>query len=211
MVINKCREPILIVEGPGDVAALPILIRKILHNRGIYDVQIAPRPKTNVEVRKFMRPGEIERYMEYCKRDKGDSVLIAVDCDDGDVCDVGIQLNRRIKAVHAVKPTAVVLFKREFESMFLPSIEEIAQSYPEFRWNSIRFAENPEEIRGVKAYISSMMPKDKAYKETRDQPRFSSVMNIDKVRLRSPSFRRLESALLWMVKQRAGSTGVVKD
>jgi hypothetical protein len=50
-VILECRRPVLIVEGPGDVAAVPRLIRETLHRREIFDLRVAPRPKRNVDLK----------------------------------------------------------------------------------------------------------------------------------------------------------------
>jgi hypothetical protein len=64
MILN-CKRPVLIVEGAGDIRAVPRLIRETLHKHSIFDLNPAPRPKSNVEIKKLMRAGEFERYVEY--------------------------------------------------------------------------------------------------------------------------------------------------
>ncbi len=81
-MIVECRRPILIVEGAGDVKAVPRLIRETLHRQNIFDLNVGPRPKRNVELKKLRRPGELERFIEYGLRDDGDSVLLVLDCED---------------------------------------------------------------------------------------------------------------------------------
>jgi hypothetical protein len=52
MILN-CKRPVLIVEGAGDIRAVPRLISETLHKHSIFDLNPAPRPKSNVEIRKL--------------------------------------------------------------------------------------------------------------------------------------------------------------
>jgi len=87
-MIFNCKKPVLIVEGAGDKRAVPRLIRETLHQHSIFDLNPAPRPKSNVEIKKLMRAGELERYVEFAARDDADSILFALDCED--VCPVDV-------------------------------------------------------------------------------------------------------------------------
>jgi hypothetical protein len=80
-MIFACKKPVLIVEGQGDVSAVPRLIRETLAQSQIYDITPAPRPKSHVDVVRLKRTGELERYVEYAARDDGDSVLLALEFD----------------------------------------------------------------------------------------------------------------------------------
>ena len=62
-MIVACERPVLIIEGPGDKAAIPLLIRKVLEDRNIFSLNPAPRPKQNVQLKKLRRQGELERYL----------------------------------------------------------------------------------------------------------------------------------------------------
>jgi hypothetical protein len=205
MESDQCKKPILIVEGQGDVSAIPVLVRSVLHANGIYDVQLAPRPKTNVEVRKLSRAGEIERYVEYCNRDDGDSILIAIDCDDFCPLQVSSEWACRIRKLPFRKPVAICLFRCEYEAILLPSINIIANRYPAFNWNNVHCPDDIENIRDVKGLISNMMPKDRAYKETRDQARFTACIDLDLSRSNSRSFRHFEKSILWLAAQQRQS------
>ena len=81
-MILDCKSPVLIVEGYGDRGAVPRLAREVMFQREIFDFNPAPRPKSNVDVRKLRRAGELERYVEFAARDNGDSVLLVLDCED---------------------------------------------------------------------------------------------------------------------------------
>src|SRR5436190_264633 len=98
-MISSCKRPVLIVEGAGDIKAVPRLIRETLYQHSIYDLNPAPRPKSNVEIKKLMRAGELERYVEYAARDDSDSVLLALDCEDLCPIDVCRQFTARIGAM----------------------------------------------------------------------------------------------------------------
>jgi Domain of unknown function (DUF4276) len=207
-VDETCRNPILIVEGAGDVAAIPLLIRKVLYEHGIFHVQTAPRPKTNVEIGKLRQPGQLERYIEFCNRDAGDSIVIAIDSDDHCPVAVGLEFATRIKRTGLRKPASVCLFNREYESIFLPSIDRIVGAYPDFKWSNTAVAQQPEAIRDVKGTISKMMSADRAYKPTRDQARFTDAIDLAVTRAASRSFRHFEKSLLWLVAQRPLSGAV---
>lgn len=206
---NLCRAPILILEGPGDVAAVPLLIRRILHEAHIFDLKIMPRPKTNVEAKKLIRSGELERYMDYCNREAGDSIILAIDSDKQCPVSLAKDFSERVINCRLNKPVLIIFFVCEFESLFLPSLDIISARYPEFRWksieiNSLKF----EEIVSVKELISSLMPKDKAYKETRDQVKFAEIIDLQRTRDYIRSFRHFEDALMWLMRQPIGSCGV---
>lgn len=201
MVAELCRNPILILEGLGDVGAVPLLIRRVMEENDIYDLRIAPRPKTNVEIARLRQPGQIERYLDFCNRDVGDSILIALDCDDGCPVETARDFGERIRATRFQKPVSVCLFHREYESIFLPSIELIAAKYPDFRWRKLAARENIETIRDVKGEISRMMGPGRAYKPTSDQARFTAAIDLHRTRHASRSFRHFENSILWLTRQ----------
>jgi isopentenyldiphosphate isomerase len=150
----------------------------------------------------------LERYIDFCNRDAGDSIILAIDSDDYCPVEVGRQFAARVKSMGSPKPVSVWLFNREYESIFLPSIARIAGMYPDFKWSGTTVAQHPETIRDVKGTISKMMSADRAYKPTRDQARFTEAIDLGATRAASRSFRHFETSLLWLVAQRPLS-GVV--
>ena len=200
-MVDFCRNPILIVEGKGDAEAIPLLVRRVLYEHGIFGVQTAPRPKTKVEIGKLRQLGQIERYIDYCNRESGDSILLAIDSDD--VCPVEIarEFRNRIRQTRLRKPVSICLFNREYESIFLPSIHLIAAKYPEFKWRTLAVPMDIEAIRNVKGALSEMMPTDRAYKPTRDQARFTDAIDLGKTRAASRSFQHFENSVLWLTQQ----------
>jgi hypothetical protein len=200
-MIIDCKKPVLIVEGAGDVRAVPRLIRDTLYQHSIYDLNPAPRPKSNVDIRKLMRVGELERYVEYGARDEGDSVLLAVDCEDICPIDVCRQFTARIAVMRVRKKVGIALFRSEFENMFLHCIDEIVTHFTDYGWLPDRapLTGDIESIRDAKGTISRMMSSERAYKETRDQEKFITALDFAKLRANSRSFRHFEDTLLWLV------------
>lgn len=202
-MIIDCKHPVLIVEGLGDKAAVPRLIRDTYGLNQIYDVNPTPRPKLNVDVRKLRRQGELERYVSYASQDNGDSILVVLDCEDVEPQQVFADFCPRIEKLQLDKKVGIVLFKSEFEALFLFCLPEIAHRFPEYEWIQARLTppNQPENIRNAKGLISSAMRR-RAYKETRDQVKFITGLDWDKLRARSASFVRFEETLLWLAGQK---------
>src|SRR5260370_32508314 len=133
-MIFSCQRPVLIVEGAGDVKAVPRLIREVLFHNAIFDLNPAPRPKSNGEIKRLMRAGELERYVEYAARDDGDSVLLILDCEDVCPIDVCRAFTNRIGAMRIQKKVGVALFRSEFETLFLHCIHDSVEALPAHRW-----------------------------------------------------------------------------
>jgi hypothetical protein len=70
-----------------------------------------------------------------------------------------------------------------FESLFLYCIDEITARFGEYRWlpNRTPLTGDIESIRDAKGTISRMMSSDRAYKKTRDQEKFITALNFDKL------------------------------
>jgi hypothetical protein len=198
-MIWECKRPTLIVEGAGDTKAVPRLIRETLYLNSIYDNNPIPTSISNVEIRRLMRAGELERYIEYAVRNVGDSVLLILDCEDFCPLEVCRNFCSRIEARRPEKKVGIALFRSEFETLFLHCIDEIAAHFTEYGWISERLlSRDLESIRDAKGTLSRMMRNDRAYKETRDQEKFITALNFDKLRRDSRSFQHFESTLLWL-------------
>ncbi|SRR6266446_1781157 len=114
------------------------------------------------------------------------------------MCVEGLQLEKKV---------GIALFRSEFETLFLYCIDEIIAQFGEYRWLRRRapLTGDIESIRDAKGAISRMMSSDRAYKETRDQEKFITALNFDKLRVNSRSFRHFEKTLLWLAN---GETNV---
>jgi hypothetical protein len=174
-----------IVEGDGDVQAVPIAIRKIVHeiNPGL-GLKIHPLriPRT-----KLVKPGELERSVELAARRVGRSgaILVLVDSDDDCPATLGPELLARARNVRPDLPISVVLAKREFEAWFLAS----ARSLRGLRGLASDLAPppEPESIRGAKEWLTARMTTGRGYTETLDQSALTASLDLLQARA-APSF-----------------------
>ncbi len=183
---------ISIVEGYGEVTALPILLR------GLRPEVTFHRPWNTKGRFKIVKEGELERLLELVriqhKSGKCDGVLILQDADEDCPVEVAMTLAARAIKLQLPFPVAIVYAKCEYEAWFLASLETLRGKYglPA----NVTFPEDKiEQIRGAKEWLAKHMPQDRGYSETRDQPAMTSLIDFDLVRKRCRSFQRLEHAL----------------
>ncbi|WP_083816689.1 DUF4276 family protein [Thermaerobacter marianensis] len=176
-----------IVEGHGDVDAVPALLRRIAHACGAYDVRILPPIRV---ARTHIRANdpELERVVELARyRLQGSGGLIVVfDADTDCPAQLGPSLQQELEKKVAPVKTAVVLAKMEFEAWFLAAIESL-RGFRGIRENAVP-PPDPESIRGAKEELRRMMVPERGYGETVDQVAFASRFDLQLARSRSPSF-----------------------
>jgi len=189
----RCIVPI--VEGPGDVEAAPVLLRKILseHLRS-HDITVA-KPKKAGGRSALDRAGGVEKFIEYAAvtPDCG-AILVLVDADDDCAPEWAKQISVRCYQLGINVPIAIVCAVREYEAWFLASLDSI-RGIP-IR-GSFAFKEDAvydgdlEALSGVKEWISHQLPPGRAYKETTDQASMTALIDIPLAISNSRSFRRL--------------------
>src|SRR3954463_16673800 len=187
-----------IVEGDGDVEAVPIAIRRIVQEIApdlalkIHPIR-APRTK-------LIKPDELERSVELAARRAGRSgaILVILDSDDDCPATLGPELLRRARRARADLPISVVLAKREFEAWFLAS----ARSLRGLRGlaGDLEPPPDPETIRGAKEWLSARMPEGRSYVETLDQSALTASMDLLQAGA-APSFEKFFGALVALVEQ----------
>jgi len=179
-----------IVEGDGEVAALPILLRRIA-------VEINPAVTVNplqpIRVRrdKFLhKDEELRRQLLLAAAKSGDNgwILILLDADDDCPAALGAETYRRAQQVVPHRRLSVVLANREFEAWFIAA----AQSLHGARGFSVAPNEQMEaEIpRNAKGWMREHM-KGGTYSEILDQPAFAARFNLSQAFDHSRSFRKL--------------------
>lgn len=180
-----------IVEGHGEVAALPILIRRITAwlCPELY-VEI-PSPIRVSRDRFLRRPEEQKRVIQLaCLKGATEEtgILILLDSDDDCPAELG---PLTLEILNSIRPDfrfSMVLAKREYEAWFLAAAESLRgkRNFP----SDLEIPPDPEAIRGAKEWIKYHRT-DKKYKETIDQPALSQLMDLEQARTRSPSFDKL--------------------
>lgn len=185
---------VTIVEGPGDVDALPILLRQLV-NWEIYSVNF-PRPKNAHGKTNLTKPNGIEQFLDLARREPScDGVLILIDADEECSVELSRGLKQRVMKIGLPFPVAIVCAVCEYEAWFLASLETIAGQLNTNLPMEVRYDGNPETVRGVKEWLTRQMEGGFVYKETQHQATMSSLLDPLLARSKSRSFRRLEHAL----------------
>jgi nucleotide-binding universal stress UspA family protein len=174
-----------IVEGHGEVQAVPALIRRVARTLGV-PVDI-PHP-IRIPGSKLAQQGELERAVELASRTIGGrgAILVLLDSDDDCPAEVGPPLLARATSARRNVPVAVVLAKSEFEAWFLAAAESLRGRQglaPDLQAPS-----HPEAIRGAKEWLRERMPAGRKYVETEDQAALTEHFDLDLARRRAASF-----------------------
>ena len=195
-----------IVEGDGEVSALPKLLHRIAAELGVPGL-LTPNPM-RIPRGKIAIAGGIERGVAAAAlRVSGrGGVLILLDADDDCPAEYGPVLLARAKGARPDKSVSVVLANREFEAWFLAAAPSLAGQFgfpAEFPQ-----PQNPELPRDCKGLLTKARPKGQPYKETVDQPRLTSVFDLKMAREHSDSFDKFyrEVARLLEIDAQASET-----
>ena len=174
-----------IVEGQGDVASVPILLRRIAESLPVHTEVLPP---IRIPRQKLVKPGELERAVELAARKVGGQggVLILIDSDDDCPAELGPELLARARQARSDIPIGVVLAKMEYEAWFLAAAESLRGKRGLV--DGLTSPEDPEAIRGAKKWLSQHMTRGRTYRATLDQPALSAVFDLDAARQRAPSF-----------------------
>ena len=145
-----------IVEGKGEVKAVPILIRRIAEN--LYPELLIDTPRPfRISRNQVVKTGEIERAINLTARKIGrrGAIFVLLDSDDDCPAQLGPALLCRALEARSDLPIAVVLAQCEFEAWFLAAAESL-QGQRGLK-NDLQPPNNPEAIRGAKEWLSQRM------------------------------------------------------
>jgi hypothetical protein len=178
-----------IVEGDGEVAALPVLLRR-LGEWLTPDAMVNIGRPIRVRREQFLNREDIFRKQltvaaNMCP-DPG-WILIALDADDDCARDLAETIRDKAKLVVPGRNVSVVLANREYEAWFIAAANSLDGKRGFFCPDVVPAAES---IRGAKQWISKQI-RQGAYHEVVDQPAFSAHMNLQQAYDNSRSFRKL--------------------
>jgi hypothetical protein len=179
-----------IVEGDGEVVAVPVLLRRLCEWRSPNKlVQIL----TPIRVRRdrfLNRDEEFRRHLllaaAKCEHDGW--ILVLLDADDDCPAESAHQILERAHAVVPHRRVSVVLAKREYEAWFVAAAASL-QGRRGFTFDPNEIVD-PEAPRDAKGWMRARMI-SRAYGETTDQPAFSALIDLALAHERSRSFRKL--------------------
>jgi len=181
-----------IVEGHGEVHAVPTLLHRVCSALGAPAVVVKPpiRMHRSQLVIKNGLEGSIR--MARLRRDLG-GIVVILDADDDCPKEAAPRLSGWAKAAAAPIACEVVLANREFEAWFLGGLEGLRRA----RW--IRpdavLPADPESVRDAKGAFDGLLDLGRTYLPTVDQKRLAGLFDLERAADRCRSFRRLKSAL----------------
>lgn len=179
-----------IVEGDGEVSALPILLRRLALE---WSPAVTVNPLQPIRVRrdKFLHKDEEFRrqlLLAAAKSGEGGWILIVLDADDDCPAELGKQIYDRAQQYVAHRRLSVVLANREFEAWFIAAAQSL---------NGVRgFCPLPDELiqaeapRNAKGWMRERMQSG-TYSEILDQPAFTARIDLRQAFDNSRSFRKL--------------------
>ncbi len=183
------RRVFAIVEGHGEVDAVPVLLRRIFAELGATDVDVLPPwrlPRSSM----LNAPSERARVGRAArlKAGPGGLVLMLLDADDDLPCALGPRLSEVI-AQEAAGPATCVVATREFEAWFLAGVETLSgvRGLPA----RLEAPPDPERIRDAKGWFTERMAPARRYAPPTDQPAFAARFDLVRARERSRSLDKL--------------------
>lgn len=179
-----------IVEGHGEVTALPVLLRRLNEwhpGRGY----AYPLPPIRVDRDRFLnREDEFRKQLLLAAAKCGEQgwILVVLDADDDCPATLAVEVCQRAKQHVPHQRLSVVLVKREYEAWFIAASRSL---------DGCRGFHCPDKIpadaempRDAKGWLRQHMTSG-AYSEVRDQPAFTTHFDLQQAFDNSRSFRKL--------------------
>ncbi|SNR93131.1 protein of unknown function [Streptosporangium subroseum] len=175
-----------IVEGDGEVSALPVLLRRIAETLSVWNVRIPPPRR--IPRSKLIAPGGVEDAVlqaSYQVTGTG-GILLLIDSDDDCPASLGPALLQRAREARGDRGTSVVLAHREFEAWFLAAAASLSGCRG--LADPLDPPPDPEGIRGAKEWLSARKTDGTPYKPTVDQAGLVGAFDMEQARKAAPSF-----------------------
>lgn len=182
-----------IVEGHGEMEAVPVLLRRLLAELQVYHLAVrSPIRRTRSEL---VGKEEVYRKSVRVARVQPDvsAVFVILDLDDDCARDIVSKLLTRGQEEASPLPLGVTLARREYEAWFLAALDSLRGK------RGIRgdasYVGDPEAVRDAKGNVSRLMPRNLSYAETADQAALSAQFDLYEAFRRASSFRKLVKEL----------------
>jgi hypothetical protein len=174
-----------IVEGHGDVVAVPILIRRLIEASG---VPVSMQRPIRLPRGKLVKKDEFQRVIELAARATSveDRILVLFDSDEDCAARLAPQLRAWAAQARSDRRVHVVLAVREFEAWFLAAAGSLAGQRGLAA--DVGPPADPEAVADAKGWLSGRMRT--RYSETIDQPAFAATFDLVAART-CPSFEKL--------------------
>ncbi|MER5968648.1 DUF4276 family protein [Streptomyces sp. NPDC002055] len=193
-----------VVEGEGEISALPVLLRRLMYEAEIWDADI--QPPFLVDRGRLVRPGGLEAAVEAQARrvpaDCPGGILVVIDADDDCPASLGPSLLARAEATRPDRRTAVVMASREFEAWFLASAPSLGGRAGLAR--HLEVPANSETLRDCKGWLTHHRRDGVRYRPRVDQAALTQDMDLDLARANSSSFEKFCRDIKYLVTGNRG-------
>ncbi|MGQ4517113.1 DUF4276 family protein [Streptomyces sp. DW26H14] len=193
-----------VVEGEGEISALPVLLRRLMHESEIWDADI-PRPFL-VDRGRLVRRGGLEAAVEAQARrvppEHPGGVLVVIDADDDCPAALGPSLLARAEATRPDRRTAVVMANREFEAWFLASAPSLGGRAG--LAEHLEVPANSETLRDCKGWLTHHRRDEVRYRPRVDQAALTQAMDLGLARTNSSSFDKFCRDITYLVTGKRG-------
>ena len=183
---------VCIVEGDGEVAALPVLLRRICDWRTPETYPDIPTPIRVRRDRFLNNDGEFHRHVELasskCQEDGW--ILILLDADDDCPAELARSVLTRAQRVVPHRRISVVLANREYEAWYIAGAASLDGKRGIALGDDDKDSRNADTIRNAKGWLSQRMTSG-SYREVVDQPALSASLDLETAFAHSRSFRKL--------------------
>jgi Domain of unknown function (DUF4276) len=176
-----------IVEGHGDVEAVPALLRRLVAEASYPDITIL-KP-IRAKRAELVTAASLDRWIQLARTRNPQAILILFDGDDDCPAELAPVVKQFATASAAPIPCEVVVAQREYESWFLGSMESLrgfggiseqAQSHAE-----------PERPRDAKGEVDLRMITGRFYVERTDQVALTTAFEFQSAYRACRSFRKM--------------------
>lgn len=180
-----------VVEGYGDVRAVPVLLRRLQEESqayGLYFGRPIRRKRAElIQERSLRQTIRLALLQPECK-----AILIIFDADDDCPKELAPTLEKWAADEAGGVPCAVVIACREYEAWFLAALDSL-RGKGRIRRDAIA-PPNPEAPRGAKEKLEEYMEPGATYDETTDQPRLTASFDLAAAYRHCRSFRKMTKA-----------------
>ena len=182
-----------IVEGHGEVTAVPVLLRRLLWDQAqCFDINVGSPIRRNQS--QFRREADVHTAVRLALLQPDcAAVLLLFDGEDDCPMELGKQVRVWAQQAAGQVPCDVVIAYREYETWFLAAVESLRGQCSIGHAASTPL--NPESRRNAKGALEAFMPNGASYAETIHQQKLSAVFDMALSHQRNRSFRKLTKAV----------------
>ena len=187
-----------VVEGDGDLRAVPVLIRRLLSSKELDNIHVLP-PQRRGELPKVR--AEFSRFLRVAQKENA-PILWVMDFDCTD-CTCAKREYEQLMARARIEigdwPVEFCFMVKEFETLFLAD-EKTTREYFSIPPTEVWPVE-AEQIRDAKGTISRLLPKGQTYKPTLHQDKLAARVSLEMGLNQCRSLDHLRKALDRLVQR----------